>query len=195
MDPLFTKQIHFLTTSTRLPLLHGLKKVLSYTNYSFGAIYEAIDGPHCFGCQPFESDQDSLPLLTLLGGERAIGRHAKKHQHRQQSSFKPEELFMLSKIPSEPFSVDDMIPVSLAIGQDGPYSPGMQVLLMMTPAERHIDSLLLQRMLHTSFPSTSSPTPTLTEHSTRSAGQISIASLAGFQRLFPKPGRPDHPRP
>lgn len=126
MDTLFTKQIHSLAPSTRLPLLHGLKRVLPYTNYSFGAIYETIDGPHCFGCQSFESSHDSLSLLTILGGERVVEQYAKEHQYRQHSSFRPEDLLRLSGVAAEPFNIDDLITIGLAIGQDGPYSPGMQ---------------------------------------------------------------------
>ncbi|KAK4506450.1 hypothetical protein PRZ48_000182 [Zasmidium cellare] len=130
MDPLFTKQIHSLTSSTRLSLLHGLKSVLSYTNYSFGAVYESIDGPHSFGSQPFEIAQAGLPLLTLLGGERAVGRHAKTQRHRQRTSFVPEDLFKQSGIPPEPFCADDLVPMNITLGRDGLHSPAQASYLI-----------------------------------------------------------------
>lgn len=130
MDLFYTKQIHSLTSSTRLSLLHGLKSVLSCTNYTFGAVYESIDGPHCFGCHAFESSQDGMPLLTLIGGERSIGRHAAKHQHRRDAPFLPQDLFRLSSVASESFTADTLTPVNLAVAHDEPYCPGEQIRLI-----------------------------------------------------------------
>ncbi|KAK4508661.1 hypothetical protein PRZ48_002400 [Zasmidium cellare] len=122
MEPSFTKQILSASPSTRPSLLHGLKRILGYTNYSLGVVYHTIDGPFRLG-HPFETEQDRLPVLTLLGGERAVGRHAKAQRHRKGSSFFPGDLFVQSGLTQEPFCGEDLVPTNVALGPDGLHSP------------------------------------------------------------------------
>lgn len=126
MDPPFNVQVFSHSASKLLALLHGLKKILSYSNYSYGAVYETIDGPHYFGDQSFQTAQDRLPVLTLMGGERAVGRHAKTHRYRQRSSVAPKDVMEQSGLSEEPFCADDLVPMSFALGEEGFHSPGAQ---------------------------------------------------------------------
>lgn len=123
MDRPFNIQLFSGSSCTALSLLHGLKKIVSSTNYNFGAVYQTIDGPHYIGPHYFETSQDILPILSLLGGDQMTGKYAKYHRLRQRQSFTPEDLFERSGLPEEPFCADDLAPMGHSIAVNGPVSP------------------------------------------------------------------------
>ena len=83
MDPSFAVQLQSPSPSSVLPLLHGLKKILRDTTYSYGAIYETVAGPFALGMRFSESTKDTMPVLSLLGETSA-----KKHDSSSSSSHK-----------------------------------------------------------------------------------------------------------
>lgn len=130
MDPSFAVQLQSRSPSSVLPLLHGLKKILRDTTYSYGAIYETVAGPFALGMRFAESTSDSMPVLSLLG-ETSAKKHDSSSSKKPRSPTTPKRSATnLSRTIEQNWASqgavqsDALETIHTFIGRNGLHSPG-----------------------------------------------------------------------